>query len=114
MIEPGDVVTALLPGVSETKRRPAVVVSTPAYHAERPDVLLALITSRVEDADSSFDCVLFDWSDSGLKIPFGNACFFVFQAREPDPQNRSPIGCRLARSSNAPEESSGFIKSLFV
>lgn len=69
MIETGDVVTALLPGVSETKRRPAVVISTPAYHTARPDVLLALITSRVEDADTKFDCVLFDWETAGLKLP---------------------------------------------
>ena len=69
MIEPGDVVTALLPGVSETKHRPASVVSTAAYHARRPDVLLALITGRVEKADSEFDCVLFDWQDAGLKVP---------------------------------------------
>lgn len=67
MIEPGDVVTAFLPGARETKRRPAIVVSMPDYHAARPDVLLAIITSRVEDADTAFDCVLFDWREAGLR-----------------------------------------------
>jgi hypothetical protein len=69
MIEAGDVVTALLPGARQTKRRPAIVVSTPDYHAARPDVLLAIITSRVEDADTAFDCVLFDWREAGLRSP---------------------------------------------
>lgn len=57
MIEPGDIVTALLPGARETKRRPAVVISTPASHAARPDLILALITGRVEKADTELDCV---------------------------------------------------------
>ena len=69
MIKPGDVVTALLPGARQTKRRPAIVVSTQNYHLARPDVLLAIITSRVEDATTEFDCVLFDWEDAGLQLP---------------------------------------------
>ncbi|HEX8465387.1 MAG TPA: type II toxin-antitoxin system PemK/MazF family toxin [Abditibacterium sp.] len=68
-LKPGDVVVALLPGARETKRRPAIVVSTPDYHAARPDVLLAIVTSRVEDADTAFDCVLFDWRAAGLRTP---------------------------------------------
>lgn len=69
MIEAGDVVVALLPGAREVKRRPAVVISTPDYQAVRPDLILAIITSRVEDADTAFDCVLFDWREAGLKTP---------------------------------------------
>ena len=69
MIEPGDVVTAYLPGVSATKRRPAVVISTPAYHSERPDVLLALITSQVEKAETSFDTPLYAWQQTRLQLP---------------------------------------------
>ena len=34
-----------------------------------PTVLLAIITSRVEDADTAFDCVLFDWEVAGLQLP---------------------------------------------
>jgi len=69
MIEAGDVVVAFLPGARESKRRPAVVISTRDYHNERPDVILAIITSRVEDADTTFDCVLFDWQDANLRSP---------------------------------------------
>jgi hypothetical protein len=32
-------------------------------------VLLAIITSRVEGADTAFDCMLFDWRDAGLRLP---------------------------------------------
>ena len=69
MIEAGDVVVAFLPGARESKRRPAVVVSTRDYHNERPDVILAIITSRVEDATTTFDCVLFDWQTANLRSP---------------------------------------------
>ena len=69
MIEPGEVVVAFLPGARESKRRPAIVVSTHDYHNERPDVLLAIITSRVEDATTDFDCALFDWREANLRSP---------------------------------------------
>ena len=81
MIKPGDVVRALLPGVSETKRRPAIVISTAEYHAKRPDVLLALITGRVEKADTIFDCVIFDWEDAGLQLPSAMRSFLFSKPR---------------------------------
>ncbi|MCP4691529.1 MAG: type II toxin-antitoxin system PemK/MazF family toxin [Desulfobacterales bacterium] len=34
------------PGVTGVKRRPAVVVSSHAYHASHPDVIVGLITSQ--------------------------------------------------------------------
>ena len=86
MIEPGDVVTALLPGVSETKRRPAVVVSTPAYHQARPDLLLALITTQVQDATTEFDAVIYDWEEAGLKLPSAMRSF-LFSKRASDVRN---------------------------
>lgn len=52
MIKPGDIVRALLPGVSETKNRPAVVISTEAYQlilwqmqAEKLEAAAALLPS---------------------------------------------------------------------
>ena len=69
MIETGDVVVSFLPGARDSKRRPAIVVSSPDYHAARPDFILAIITSRVEDARTEFDCVLFDWQEAGLRAP---------------------------------------------
>ena len=81
MIKPGDVVTAFLPGVSETKRRPAIVISSEGYHAKRPDVLLTLITGRVEKADTIFDCVIFDWEDAGLQLPSAMRSFLFSKPR---------------------------------
>ncbi len=83
MIETGDVITAFLPGVSETKRRPAIVISTPAYHKARPDVLLALITSQIEKADTAFDAPIYDWEEAGLKLPSAMRSFlFTKPVRE--------------------------------
>ena len=42
---PGDVVTVDFPGVTGVKRRPAVVLSSATYHANRPDVIVGLITT---------------------------------------------------------------------
>ncbi len=67
MIESADVVVSFLPGARQGKRRPAIVVSAPDYHNQRPDLILAIITSRVEDATTEFDCVLFDWQQAGLR-----------------------------------------------
>jgi mRNA interferase MazF len=65
----GDVVISTFPGVETTKRRPSVIVSTASYHAERPDVILALITTNVSTAIKSTDYVLQDWFAAGLKRP---------------------------------------------
>lgn len=37
---------------STTKRRPAVVVSSEAYHRERPDIILMAITSQFRPANT--------------------------------------------------------------
>ena len=65
MIKPGDMVTADLPGVTGTKRRPAVVVSTD-YHKHRPDVIVGIITTQTADAIAPSDYLLQDWSAAGL------------------------------------------------
>lgn len=49
LCNPGDVVVIDFPGVSGIKRRPTVVVSSPVYHALRPDIVVGLITSRRTD-----------------------------------------------------------------
>lgn len=76
MIEPGDVIVSFLPGARQAKRRPAIVISNGNYHAARPDVILAIITSHVEDADTAFDCVLFDWEQAGLRSPSARPSYF--------------------------------------
>lgn len=49
-VKPGDVAVADFPGVREVKRRPALVVSTAAYHQARPDVILAVLTGQIAAA----------------------------------------------------------------
>lgn len=46
---------AAFPGAHLTKTRPAVVLSTPEYHREHPDVILGLITTKRADILCSTD-----------------------------------------------------------
>jgi Growth inhibitor len=66
---PGTVVAVDFAGATGVKRRPAVVVSTLAYNNERPDVILAIVTSKVAGAVSTTDFILRDWSAAGLTKP---------------------------------------------
>lgn len=66
MIRPGDIVTVDFAGVTGVKRRPAVVVSTVEYHNERPDVILAILTTQTQAATSTLDYILQDWEEAGL------------------------------------------------
>jgi mRNA interferase MazF len=63
---PGTVVVIDFPGVATTKRRPALVVSTDLYHANRPDLILGLLTSEVAQATGPTDYGLQDWAAAGL------------------------------------------------
>ena len=65
----GTLITANFPGVVSSKRRPAVVVSSEIYHRERPDVILALVTTNIAKATSATDYVLQDWSNAHLDRP---------------------------------------------
>lgn len=65
----GTVVTAEFQGIVSTKRRPAVVVSSEAYHRERPDVILAVVTSQISKSISSTDYILQDWQTANLNKP---------------------------------------------
>ena len=65
----GTIVTTNFPGVISSKRRPAVVISSETYHRERPDVILALITTNIANATSATDYVLQDWSSANLNRP---------------------------------------------
>ncbi len=76
-VHPGDVVVADFPGITGTKRRPALVVSTDTYHAARPDVILGLLTGQVAAATSPTDHHLQDWSDAGLHIPTAFRTFLI-------------------------------------
>ena len=65
--EPGDVILVRFPFTSlrASKKRPAVVISTPDFAERNGDVVLMALTS-VEQADApSLD----DWSEAGLVKP---------------------------------------------
>lgn len=65
---PGDIVLALFTFTdgSGAKQRPAVIVSTPAFNASRPDVVLLAVTSQ---GPLPGDIVLSDWAAAGLPKP---------------------------------------------
>jgi mRNA-degrading endonuclease toxin of MazEF toxin-antitoxin module len=68
-IRPGDVAVVEFAGAWETKRRPVVIVSSALYHEHRPDVILGVLTSRVDAATGPTDYVLKDWAEAGLTRP---------------------------------------------
>ena len=57
----------LLEGAVQTKVRPAVVISSTTYLAERPDVLVGILTTRPPRPPASTDCFLQDWQAAGLR-----------------------------------------------
>ena len=65
----GDLVVISFPGVQGVKRRPALVVSSDAYHQNRPDAIVGLITSQVATATGPTDYLLEDWDEGGLHKP---------------------------------------------
>jgi mRNA interferase MazF len=68
-MKPGDVLWIEFPGVVQTKRRPAVVLSTAAYHLHRPDVIVGLVTSQTAKSTSPTDYLIQDWQRAGLRLP---------------------------------------------
>lgn len=83
MIEPGDVVTVYFIGAVESKRRPAIVLSTIAFNDQYSDVVVALITTNLRLATTPFDYHLKDWAEVGLKGPSAVRTFIgMSQVRE--------------------------------
>lgn len=64
---PGDLVTVDFPGVTGVKRRPAVVLSSITYHANRPDVIVGLVTTQTTGLGVT-DYALKDWAVAGLRV----------------------------------------------
>ena len=62
----GDVVLVPFPFTDQTaaKRRPAVVVSSDAYHRERPDVIVVAVTSRSGKPASVGDVMIEEWREA--------------------------------------------------
>ena len=88
-LKAGDVVVADFPGITGVKRRPAVVVSTDAYHSHRPDVILGAITTNLAAAITPMDYTLNDWAAAGLHHP---SVFRSFLVTLPQAQVLAAIG----------------------
>jgi len=73
----GDVVTLDFPGVTGTKRRPAVVLSSDIYNSARPDMIVGLVTNQTQDAVAVTDYLLQDWQAAGLRLPSAFRAFLV-------------------------------------
>lgn len=66
----GDIVLVPFPFTDQTatKRRPAVVVSSEAYHQVRPDLILMAVTSQVRTATVG-EVIIHSWQQAGLAKP---------------------------------------------
>jgi mRNA interferase MazF len=64
----GDLVLVPFPFTdqSATKRRPAVVVSSEAYHRERPDLVILAVTSLVRPVAGVGEVAIAKWKEAGL------------------------------------------------
>ena len=67
----GDVVLVPFPFTdqSTTKRRPAVVVSSDAYHRERPDLIILAVTSQARPQAALGEAAVAKWKEAGLLRP---------------------------------------------
>jgi mRNA interferase MazF len=73
----GDVVIAAFPGAHMTKTRPALVLSTAAYHEYGADVIVGLITTKSADPLRPTDREIKNWRAAGLHAP---SCFRLYHA----------------------------------
>lgn len=67
----GEVVLVPFPFTNQvaSKKRPAVVISSTAYHTNRPDLLIMAITSRAHTAPDFATFPVIDWQAAGLLKP---------------------------------------------
>jgi len=67
----GDVVLVPFPFTDQsiTKRRPAVVVSSDAYHRARADLVILAVTSQARLAAGAGDVAVAKWEEAGLLRP---------------------------------------------
>ncbi|MBN1771658.1 MAG: type II toxin-antitoxin system PemK/MazF family toxin [Deltaproteobacteria bacterium] len=67
----GDAILVPFPFTDQTatKKRPAVVVSSAAYHRDRPDVILMAVTSQPASGSRVGEVVVARWREAGLLKP---------------------------------------------
>lgn len=67
----GDVILVPFPFTDQTttKQRPAIVISSQAYQAQRPDLIIMAVTSRLRPAIAWGDVEIKQWQAAGLMKP---------------------------------------------
>jgi mRNA interferase MazF len=67
----GDIVLVPFPFTDQSavKRRPAVVISSQAYHRARPDIVIMAVTSQQPQTLSVGEVQVQDWREAGLIKP---------------------------------------------
>jgi mRNA interferase MazF len=67
----GDIVLVPFPFTDQSavKRRPAVVISSAAYHRARPDLVIMAVTSQQPSTMSVGEVLVQDWRGAGLLKP---------------------------------------------
>jgi len=67
----GDIVLVPFPFTDQSavKRRPAVVISSQAYHHARPDIVIMAVTSQQPTTLSVGEVQVQDWQGAGLLKP---------------------------------------------
>jgi mRNA interferase MazF len=67
----GDVLLVPFPFTDQTtsKRRPAAVVSSDAYHRERPDLIILAVTSQARPQPAFGEAAVAKWKEAGLLRP---------------------------------------------
>lgn len=67
----GDIVLVPFPFTDQTtqKKRPAVVISSAAYHQAHPDLIVMAITSQMQAATIADNVTVTNWQGAGLLKP---------------------------------------------
>ena len=67
----GDIVLVPFPFTDQTaaKKRPAIVVSSEAYHRDRRDVIVMAVTSQARPGSGIGESTVEGWNDAGLLKP---------------------------------------------
>jgi mRNA interferase MazF len=67
----GDIVLVPFPFTdqSTTKKRPAVVISSPTYNTARPDLIIMAVTSQFRPTNAFGEIVVNQWREAGLLKP---------------------------------------------
>lgn len=68
----GDVLLVPFPFTDQTsvKQRPAVAISSAAYHEQRSDLILLAVTSQGRPPESVGEAAVSRWKEAGLIRPF--------------------------------------------